>query len=381
MRSRSLLVALALVAGCGDGNGSGPADMTVVPDLARGAIDHPPLWRLQHTSSAQVQTAPEVWTVVWQGDEAFGADVADFLDWMLHSDYWKDTMGEYGIGEGKSMGVIVIPSAAPALIGDAMLAGISTMLVSSGQITGNANTQVSFFPPSTSKVSDQGSASCSEFLGYHYHGSNSADAVAYSITARCIGTPGQVLDGVTDTLSHEVAEAATDPIPDNREGIFDASPRQQEVADLCEFGLDMPIDVPPDAMHPAGRRYWVQRLYSDKLAAQGNVDPCLPYPWDHPYWNVAIDPPTILGAAGSSAPITARLDVFAYGDVGEIRWLASSGSADVQPPEGTAHAGDTIPITITPLDTLRSGQVVEIDFISESAKAGSQLWFGYVKVQ
>jgi hypothetical protein len=318
---------------------------------------------------------------VWQGDEAFGADIADFVDWMMHSEYWTSTMGEYGIGEGKSMGLIVLPMPAPALIGDSQLAGISTMLVSSGQITGNANTQVSFFPPSTTKVNQSGGvSSCSAFLGYHSHGSNSADAVAYSITARCVGTPGVDLDGVTDTLSHEIAEAATDPIPNDRTGIFDTSPRQQEVADLCEFGLDMPIDVPPDATHPAGRRYWVQRLYSDKRAALGNVDPCLPLPWDHPYWNVAMDPSPVMGAAGSSVPIDARLDVFAYGDVGEIHWLASSSGADVNPPEGTAHAGDTIPITITPLNTLQSRQVIEIDILSESATAGSQLWFGYVSV-
>jgi hypothetical protein len=124
----------------------------------------------------------------------------------------------------------------------------------------------------------------------------------------------------------------------------------------------------------------VQRLYSDKRAALGNVDPCLPLPWDHPYWNVAMDPSPVMGAAGSSVPIDARLDVFAYGDVGEIHWLASSSGADVNPPEGTAHAGDTIPITITPLNTLQSRQVIEIDILSESATAGSQLWFGYVSV-
>jgi len=84
MRRSSILLALALVAGCSDGNG-GPADMVVVPDMSRAPMDHPPLWRLTHLD-AQLQTAPEVWTVVWAGDEALGNDIVDFLDWMLHSD-------------------------------------------------------------------------------------------------------------------------------------------------------------------------------------------------------------------------------------------------------------------------------------------------------
>ena len=44
--------------------------------------------------------APEVWVVVWPGDETLGAQIADFQDWMLHSDYWMTSMGEYGIGAG-----------------------------------------------------------------------------------------------------------------------------------------------------------------------------------------------------------------------------------------------------------------------------------------
>ena len=381
MRGRMMLLVLALAAGCGNNTTGGTADMEVPPDMSRGPTDHPPLWRLQHLTTAPVQKAPEVWTVVWPGDEVLGGQIVDFLDWMLTSDYWMTSMGEYGIGAGTSKGLIVLPTAAPAVIGDAQLAGLSTMLVSSGQITGSTNTQVVFFPPPTTKVNLDGStSSCSAFLGYHEHGKNSADAVAYAVTARCVGSPGTVLDGITDTLTHEVAEAATDPLPDTGQGIIDNG-RGQEVGDLCEFGLDAPIDVPPDAKYPAGRRYWVQRLYSDARAAQGNIDPCLPEPWDHPYWNVAVDPSPVLGANGSSASIDAQLDVFAYGDVGDIRWLASSSGADVNPPQGVAHAGDTIPITITPLSTLRSGQIIEIDMISESAKGGSQLWFGYVKVQ
>jgi hypothetical protein len=266
--------------------------------------------------------------------------------------------------------------AAPPLIGDAQLQQIAGQLVASGQVAANANTSVAFLPPTTTQVTAGGIASCVDFLGYHSH-SGGANAVAYSITARCEGAPGDPMDQVSDTLSHEAAETATDPAP--RSGYVDNSPGGQEVADLCEFGLDLPIDVPPDATHPTARRYWLQRLYSNMRAADGTVDPCQPQAWQHPYWNVALDPPTVTAAPGSSAAIDARLDVFAYGDVGPIKWVASANGADVEPPEGQAQAGDTIAITVTPQSPLSAGQSVEIDILSEAAKGGSQLWIGYVQ--
>lgn len=368
MLARRVVVTLALLAGCGD-NPQMP--MMAPPDMARAPTDHPPLWRVTK-GTGPVQSAAEVWTVVWPGDEAIGAQVADFVDWMLHSDYWKSSLGEYGVGPGLSKGLIVMPSAAPSLLGDTQMQQFATQLVSSGQITRNDNTHVLFVLPTTTTVTDSGSSSCVDFLGYHWHTAGTS-GVAYSINARCGG--GEPLDELSDTISHEVAEAATDPEPSS--GYTD--PNGQEVGDLCEFGLDAPIDVPPDATHPTARRYWVQRLYSDMRAAMNNVEPCLPLPWDHPYWNVALDPAVVLAAPGSSASIDARLDVYAYGDVGDIKWVASSTGADVSPAKGVAHAGDTIAITVTPLQALRAGDTVEIDILSESAKAGSQLWMGYVQ--
>ena len=267
-------------------------------------------------------------------------------------------------------------TAAPALLGDTELQQLAQQLVMNGQITANANTQVAFLPPPGTKVTAGGSGSCSEFLGYHSH-TGSPAAVAYSITARCDGAPGDPMDQISDTLSHEAAETATDPAP--RSGYVDVSPGQQEVADLCEFGLDLPIDVPADATHPAARRYWLQRLYSTMRAMDGTLDPCQPQPWDHPYWNVALDPAVVTAMPGASVAIDARLDVFAYGDVGDIKWAASSSGADIEPPAGDAHAGDTIAITVQPLSALRAGDVVEVDILSESAKAGSQLWIGYLQ--
>ena len=372
MLARTLAVTLALAAGCGDGqHAMSPAP----PDMARGPTDHPPLWRLVKGTGA-VQSAPEIWIVVWPGDEAIGAATVDFVDWMLHSDYWTQSLGEYGVGAGVAKGLVVMPTAAPALLADSELQTLTGGLVSSGQITANGNTQVAFLPPTGTTVTAGGSGSCTVFLGYHSH-SGGSTAVAYSVTARCEGAAGDPMDQISDTLSHEAAETATDPAP--RSGYIDSSPGEQEVGDLCEFGLDLPIDVPPDATHPAARRYWLQRLYSDTRAADGTMDPCQPVAWEHPYWNVALDPPIVTAAPGSLAAIDARLDVYAYGDVGDIKWVASSAGADLEPSSGVAHAGDTIALKVQPLGALRAGDAVEVDLLSESSKAGSQLWIGYVR--
>ncbi|MGZ3440782.1 MAG: hypothetical protein ACXVDD_14765, partial [Polyangia bacterium] len=375
---RSLAVAVAAlagVAGCGE-----PAKMMPPPpDMARsGPLDHPPLWRLGH-GSIPVQDTPQVWTVVWPGDEAIGAETADFLDWMLHSDYWKTSLAEYGVGFGASKGLIVMPTAAPAKIDDSELGLLAASLVANGTIANDPNTSVAFVPSTATKVTAGADTGCEIFAGYHSHGIGMG-SVAYSVNLRCAGEAGEPIDQLTRVLSHEVAETVTDPAP--RAGIVDQSPGQQEIGDLCEFGLDLPVDVPPDATHPTARRYWMQRQYSDARAADGTIDPCLPLAWDHPYWNVALDPPLIsVASAGSTNPIPARLDVFAYGDVGVIKWFASS-SADVQPASGEAHAGDTIELTITPPTAgLSAGDYVEVDILAEAQKGGSQMWFGYVSAR
>src|SRR5947209_15279158 len=51
------------------------------------------LFRSQVTNfMGPVLNAPEVWTVVWQGDEALGDKVQKFMSWMLQSDYWTQSV-------------------------------------------------------------------------------------------------------------------------------------------------------------------------------------------------------------------------------------------------------------------------------------------------
>jgi hypothetical protein len=359
--------------GCGGGGSAAP------PDMARAPTDHPALWPIQN-NGGQVQAAPEIYVVVWQGDEQLGADVAEFADWMLKSDYWSKSLAEYNVGAGVGKGVIVLPTPPPATLNGDEIRALAGTLLTNGQVVGGDNTQIAFAPnPATTVTSPEG-VGCQDFAGWHRQLTAPAGAAAYSVSLRCAGQQGSPFDQVTWVLSHEAAEAATDPIPGAGWTAARPSPVAYEIADLCNFNSSMSIDVPADATH-AARRYWVQRLYSNQRAALGNVDPCIPVPWDRPYWNVALDPGVIERTTKDIARVDARLDVFAYGDVGAIKWIAVSadGTAEVIPSHGTAHAGDTIPITIT-LDSSAAG-VREIDVLSESEKAGAAMWFSYVEVR
>ena len=373
---RALVIAWLVVAGCGSGGNS--QMMPPVPDMARGATDHPPLWQITGHGGAP-QAAPEVYTVVWPGSEAIGKQVADFVDWMLKSDYWTGSLQEYGVGAGKSMGLIVLPTPPPASISDDELVALARTLASSNQVTLTANTQLAFLPPPTTPVTSVRMGNgCDVYAGYHGQTKVDTTTVAYSINLQCAGEAGEPIDQLTRVISHETGEAATDTTPGN--GFIDSSPGFQEIGDLCNFGAGLPVDVPADAQHPA-RRYWLQRQYSGKTAMAGNLDPCIPLPWKRPYWNVALDPPVLhTPVAAQQVTLTARLDVFAYGDVGVIKWFASpsDSATTVTPNHGEAQAGDTIPITVT--TTPSQAKTIEIDIDSESEKAGAAAWFSYVTV-
>lgn len=373
----SLAIAAALAcsvaAGCGDHAAMATADM------ARGPTDHPALWPIK-SNGGPVQAAPELTVVVWQGDEALGARLAEFADWMLKSDYWTQSLAEYGIGAGTGKGFVVLPMAPPPTVTDDDLRALVKTLLGSGQVVAGPNTQIAFAPNPSTTISAPEGTGCDSFAGYHDFANTTAGGAAYLVNLRCKGEEGDPFDQVTWVMSHEASEAATDPQPASGFVAARPSPRAYEIADLCNFNSSTSIDVPADATHPP-RRYWVQRLYSAARALDGTKDPCVPLPWDRPYWNVALDPGVIERTTLDVARVDARLDVFAYGDVGTIKWFALSaeGNATITPSHGTAHAGDTIPVVIT-LDSSAAG-VREIDVLSESEKAGAAMWFSYVEVR
>jgi hypothetical protein len=387
-QSRSVVALLAFILptfGCGGGShpSSSTTDMApsltgpTPPVLPRAADDHPALWQIRN-NGGPTQSAPRVYTVVWPGSELLGQKVEQFISWMVTSDYFTGTLAEYGVGAGQSMGLIVLPDAAPPKLLDADLRTLVTQLLASGQVDprGDANTQIVFIVPPTTIVTAGSMSSCSYFAGYHDSPSTSLPIVAYDVIADCDSSSTE-LDTITKVISHEVAEAATDPLPNS--GWAAEPPVSQEISDLCNFNENLPIDVPGDP--PI--RYWVQRQYSNIAAQANDQDPCLPLPWARPFWSAALYPrEQTISVSTTPQTLQAWIEPFAYGDVGIIRWdaLFTDGSMHAEPSSGIAQAGDTIPIRIT-LDKPSKATVYEIDIESQSAKAGSSWWFAYVVVK
>jgi hypothetical protein len=371
-----------------------PPDLTPPPpDLTfpdRDPTNHPQLPQVDNLQG-QIMTSPEMYTVVWPGDEALGQRVDQFMGWMLGSDYWINSLAEYGVGAGRSKGVLVMSTPAPATIDDSEFKTIVKALIAGGA-TADANTAFSFIIPvnTTSTMSRGGGTGCNDYGGYHSQTQTAPGSgvyVAYMVNLQCkdaVGGGLSLFDSLTDVISHEAAEASTDTFPftapawTNQTVVVGG-----EIGDLC-VGLDTKFTAQvgdADAGFTQAT-YLVQRLYSQKIAATGQADPCVPAP-STPYFNVALDPTdaslTISRAAGSGTTIV-KLEPYAFGNVGNIKWSlqGSPGTGiTVVPMSGTARPGETIMMTITAKLAAGAGSFpLLLDARSDSG--GVNEWFGSI---
>jgi hypothetical protein len=213
--------------------------------------------------------------------------------------------------------------------------------------------------------------------------------VPYLINLQCGGFGGvTAFDSLTEVVSHEVSEAATDPHPFTAPAFSQnvGAPLGGEVSDLCA-GLSMTyaVDIGADA-GVADSRYYVTRNWSNKNAAAGNADPCQPTPPGRPYFNVAVNPTDInvtLDNSATGTDVQAVFEPFAFGDVGVIKWQLQGppgAGITVTPSKGSGLAGQSIPFTIHIASTVRSS-VYPIYLATSSAKGGSNQWVSALTIQ
>ncbi len=119
---------------------------------------------------------------------------------------------------------------------------------------------------------------CTDFDGYH--ADTHAGGIRRSVRGelRLSGFDGPSVTSLqerTVDLSHELIEAATDPLPssnpayvqeDNADIVWTLV-TDGEVADMCEFNDDANV-VPP------GGTYMIQRTWSNAAAARGTTRAC-----------------------------------------------------------------------------------------------------------
>jgi hypothetical protein len=398
---RSLGLALLLTVGCGgdplagdvtDMANPGPYDLLPLkPDLhlpRRPWTDHPQLPQVDNLGGPVLANA-EITTIVWPGDEAVGERVDQFHRWMLGSTYWTQSLGEYGVNAGVAKGLVVMSTPPPKTIDDSQFPTIIRGLISSGAVSApNKNTLLAFVIPQATASTLYGSKGCVDYGGYHAEtraSTGSAAYVSYAVNLQCVGfSSGTLFDSLTDVLSHEAGEAATDPHPFTRPTYVNQTiPTGGEVGDLC-VGLEITehasIEV-PDAGTVA-ENYVVTRLYSQAAAADGDRDPCVPT-LGKPYFNVGIDPPQIMITADSSgkATLLGKVEPYAYGDVGLIKWAfeGTPSSIKITPTEGQGIAGDTFYFKIEVTNAQQG--TYPLTLFTQSAKGGFNEWWSTITIQ
>jgi hypothetical protein len=201
-----------------------------------------------------------------------------------------------------------LPTAAPATIDDVDLQVLLRNSIEHGMLTApTQNTLYMIYPPATTVVTmtygTKVYRSCDSFQGYHSATSlTDGTRVYYAIAARCAPPTGLTsLDVATWGASHEIAEAATDPDPDDRptwqlpydEAQPWIAPFGGEIGDLCE-GMPLHIDG-----------HVVTALYSNTAAAAFQR-PCVPAPAG-PMFAAASDVHLVAIRPGGTSTATIRI--------------------------------------------------------------------------
>ncbi|HEY8086526.1 MAG TPA: hypothetical protein VIF09_01735, partial [Polyangiaceae bacterium] len=132
--------------------------------------------------------------------------------------------------------------------------------------------------PSTTTVTLSGLTSCQQFGGYHNSTTIGGITVAYAVVPECTLSGWTTLQTTTQSASHELAEAATDPYPlgvtPAYAGADDGHVFLEVVLGGGEIG-DMCAQWPTSFFTPPGFAYAVQRPWSNAAARAGR-DPCQP---------------------------------------------------------------------------------------------------------
>jgi hypothetical protein len=283
------------------GGSSGPTPLPIADDPGpapdAGAPDAAPTRTVVHLTQpvvtnggGPVLSAP-VFVPVTFDEDTDRAAIESFVSAIGATSYWKQATAEYGVGPAKSGTPVHLAAAAPTAI---TLAEIEAFIVQHAGVDWPAPTAqtlyVLFYPATTTITADTATA-CKDLGGWHAEIARSGQsALPYAVLPRCASFNGlSGMDSLTNALSHELAEAATDPFPKSQPAyrdVDDASAAwavvlagQTEVGDMCVNETQADAVVSGLGV--------VQRIWSNAAAKAGH-DPCVPAP-SAPYFNAEPD--------------------------------------------------------------------------------------------
>ena len=189
-------------------------------------------------------TAVEIFTVFWGSQwttaplNQLAGELNQFFDFIVTSAL-LDQLAEYSapgksIGHGKRVGSADITDPLHASVSDSAIQQVLQHHITTDRAFPAAGPNTLYFlylPPGVAAVQG-GSRSCQAFCGYH---SDIAGQIFYAVMPYpgCQGCTGSLglLQALTSTSSHELAEAITDPIPG--QGWYDDA--NGEIGDICAW--------------------------------------------------------------------------------------------------------------------------------------------------
>ncbi len=262
-----------------------------------------------HTEPVQVANlggptlgAIQLVTVTYADDPLRATDEA-FGSWVVTSAWWAAVGKDYGLDAGTAVNVELTQDA-PSAVTDVGIDGQLTSWVQDGTLPKPTpqTLYLVYFPASTAvTTSDQTVISCTYAAGYHAESQSSQSPFAYAVVPTCpSAASGTLASEVQGVASHEILEAATDPLPGSNPAyqLPQTSPWNLgtgsaggELADLC-----FPLSTVDDG-------YTVSRGWSNSSAAAGG-DPCVPTDPGAPYFSVSPVPETITLPPGGTAKVT-----------------------------------------------------------------------------
>ncbi|MFI5300732.1 MAG: hypothetical protein ACHREM_21835, partial [Polyangiales bacterium] len=181
---------------------------------------------LATSSGGPVLDKATIVTVTWPGDTLI-TSLEDFGDKIGGTKYWSTTLSEYGIGPAASGAVnhVHMPTAITTFSdseADALVASSAGNPKTSGWPAPTPETvYILYIPNGVSFLMSQGPGTtpqdaCSQGIGGYHTNTQLADGtqVAYAVVPRCnFGSGLTDEQTTTSSASHEIAEAATDPLP------------------------------------------------------------------------------------------------------------------------------------------------------------------------
>ncbi len=331
------LFALVICAAC---NNSAPtSDLAVsddlgAPDLSIYTLQYPQLTN----HGGPVMASMQLWTAVWAGDEVLGSQLNAFHRDMFDTGYyWTGILGQYGVGKGTAMGIVVVPGPKPTTLAHDAIPGLAASSAAQLPSGANSNTVVTVLIPKTTTVT----GIPDKLVGYHNH----IGTLPFIVLTQRPANLGGPFNDLTYFASHEVAEVATNPTAPTAWFDDALGPTLGEIGDVCN-----PLDAVIYAVGDGGAdsQYLVARLYHNQAAAMGK-DPCWHYPLSAPYFNIDVVPRQVTLSGGTG---TTTLHLFSKAKasaVGDVDWSIEGIPAGmtVTPSKGTNQVGDTINVQIT----------------------------------